>query len=213
MTGNMFIIFVWTHTHLAWGAVAGVLLELECVTRTVADAYLTHTDTEEETLSIRYAVCLLVHPVRKHFKDESFFMSMYDSFRAPWPVDEPIIHSSYSFFRPQPHGFCGTDADGATSHSALRGTDASFQYGVLIPAQSVNLSWLRSAEGKWDYFVSMRQGLIPLSESQNQYDFDQLLFISSRFIVVLSICREEIGIWPVCVCLQYVTFAFMLAPQ
>lgn len=59
--------------------------------------------------------------------------------------------------------------------------------------KSVNLSWLRSAEGKWDYFISMRQGLLPFSESQNQYDFDQLLFISSRFTLVLSICREEIG--------------------
>lgn len=39
----------------------------------------------------------------------------------------------------------------------------------------------------------MRQGLLPFSESQNQYDFDQLLFISCRFTLVLSICREEIG--------------------
>lgn len=78
--------------------------------------------------------------------------------------------------------------------------------------KSVNLSWLRSAEGKWDYFISMRQGLIPFSESQNQYDFDQLLFISSGFTLALSICREEIGIWPAPVCVR-VTFAFALALQ
>lgn len=57
----------------------------------------------------------------------------------------------------------------------------------------------------------MSQGLIPFSESQNQYDFDQVLFISSRFTLVLRICREEIGIWPesVCVC----DFCFCFGPS
>lgn len=77
--------------------------------------------------------------------------------------------------------------------------------------KSVNLSWLGTAEGKWDHFISTRQGLIPFSESQNQYDFDQLLFISLRFTLLLSICREEIGIWPapVCVC----DFCFYFGPS
>lgn len=60
--------------------------------------------------------------------------------------------------------------------------------------KSVNLSRLCSAEGTQDYFILVRQGLIPFSESQNQYDFGQLLLISSGFTLVLSICGEEIGV-------------------
>lgn len=50
---------------------------------------------------------------------------------------------------------------------------------------------------------------MPFSESQNQYDFDQVLFIRCRFTLGLSICGEKIGIWPGAVCLF--DFCFTLA--
>lgn len=66
------------------------VLELESVTPHSQSCMLNTCRHTEETVSIRYAVCLLVHPVRKHFKDEQLFMAMYDSLGAVWPVDEFI---------------------------------------------------------------------------------------------------------------------------
>lgn len=113
-------------------------------------------------------------------------------------------------------GCCSTFMNSSAFHSAgprnryFIFIQCSNPHSVSWCRKSVNLSWLHSAKGKWDYFISTRQGLIPFSESQNQYDFDQPLFISSRFTLVLSICREEIGIWPalVCVC----DFCFYAGP-
>ena len=47
--------------------------------------------------------------------------------------------------------------------------------------------------GMWDYFISMKLEVIALSYSQNQYDFEQLLFISSTFTFMHSTCRGEIS--------------------
>lgn len=120
-------------------AVAGVALEPRGVTLTPCDACVSHPDTPRRVPFIWYAVCMLVHAARKHFKDEELFVSMHDSSWAVWPGEESVIHRAG-------HEVCDTDVrQERDSFCPLQETDASFKrrpnaHSVGCCRKSVNLS-------------------------------------------------------------------------